>query len=73
MQQYYEKSLIIGPSVIDADHLLSHAATFNLLQDVATEHAMELGMGLNALSRRSLFWLLVKAKIVWRRSCSRRS
>ena len=65
MQQYYEKSLIIGPSVIDADHLLSHAATFNLLQDVATEHAMELGMGLNALSRRSLFWLLVKAKIVF--------
>ena len=65
MQQYYEKSLIIGPSVIDADHLLSHAATFNLLQDVATEHAMELGIGLNALSRRSLFWLLVKAKLVF--------
>ena len=65
MQQVYEERFVIGPSSCDAERLLSHHAAFNLLQDVATNHATQLGIGLNDLEKRSLYWLIVRIKMVF--------
>ena len=67
MDLVYEQKLIIGPSSTDADRLLSHHAAFNLLQDTAAIHAARLGIGLNALEQRSLYWVIVKIKTVFER------
>ena len=64
MDLVYEQKLTIGPSSCDADRLLSHHAAFNLLQDTAAIHAARLGIGLNALEKRSLYWVIVKIKTV---------
>ena len=67
MDLVYEQKLTIGPSSCDADRLLSHHAAFNLLQDTAAIHAARLGIGLNALEKRSLYWVIVKIKTVFAR------
>ncbi len=67
MEQVYEERRIVGPSICDADGLLSHPAAFNLLQDAASAHAELLGIGRSDLAARSLNWLIIKIKIVFDR------
>ena len=67
MEQIHEQRIYIGPSMCDADRLLSHHAAFNLLQDVAITHATQFGLGLADLEKHSLHWLIVRIKIVFER------
>lgn len=67
MELVYERRLTIGPSSSDADRLLSHHAAFRMLQDVAAVHATQLGLGLEAMEKRSLNWLIVRIKMVYER------
>ncbi|MCR5842433.1 MAG: hypothetical protein K6G66_00610 [Oscillospiraceae bacterium] len=65
MQQIYEKDALIPPSACDYDGLLSYPGTFALFMDLATEHALHLGVGFAAMRERDCFWLTVKTKLVF--------
>ena len=63
MEQVYEKSLDISPSICDASGHLSYPGAFAVFLDLAGEHAERLGVGLDVLMPQKLFWLTVKTKI----------
>ena len=65
MEQLFEQTQIILPSMADAGGRLGIPNTFGLFMDIASIHAGLLGCGLNAMSRRGLFWLTVKTQIVF--------
>ncbi len=65
MEQLYEQTQIILPSMADAGGRLGIPNTFGLFMDIASIHAGLLGCGLDAMSRRGLFWLTVKTQIVF--------
>ena len=67
MEQVYEQRLTVGMSACDADRRLSHPAAFNLLQDISALHGALLGVGPLDLEKRSLFWLIVKVKMLFDR------
>ena len=60
MENYYQKSLVITPSLSDASGHLSIPSVFSLFMDIASEHAETLNIGFREMSERSLFWLTVK-------------
>ena len=62
MKAVYQRDLTILPSMCDAQGLLGVPNTFALFMDVATEHAEVLGVGMNDLMPRGLFWLTVRTK-----------
>lgn len=64
MTEIFEKMRTIEPSLADAAGLLSIPDTFGLFMDIAAEHADILGIGFKELSRRGLFWLTVKTKVM---------
>lgn len=63
MQGIYERELTILPSMCDAEAKLGVPNAFALFMDVATEHAEALNIGMNALTKRGLFWLTVRTRI----------
>lgn len=65
MQQVFEQALFIAPSIADAEGLLSYPGAFHVFQDLAGIHAERLGVGLKAMTEKSLFWLTVRTKIVF--------
>jgi acyl-CoA thioesterase FadM len=65
VQQIYEKEALVAPSACDYDGLLGYPGTFALFMDLATEHALHLGVGFAAMRERDCFWLTVKTKIVF--------
>ena len=60
MQQIYEKEALVAPSACDYDGLLGYPGPFALFMDLATEHALHLGVGFAAMRERDCFWLTVK-------------
>jgi acyl-ACP thioesterase len=66
MEQIYEQELFITPSLADARGRLSWPGAFTVCQDLAGIHAERLGVGLGAMAEKSLFWLTVRTKIVFR-------
>ncbi len=60
MRAVLEKQVMILPGMCDSTARLGVPDAFSLCMDLATEHAEELGCGLNALMPQGKFWLTVK-------------
>ena len=67
MNAIYTRALTILPSMCDAEGRLGVPNAFALFMDIATEHAEELGIGMNSLTPRGLFWLTVRTKLRFHR------
>ena len=65
MDQLFEQTQIILPSMADAGGRLGIPNTFGLFMDIASIHAGMLGSGVDDMARRGLFWLTVKTQIVF--------
>ncbi len=63
MENYYQKSLVITPSLSDASGHLSIPSVFSLFMDIASEHAERINIGFQVMSAQSLFWLTVKTQV----------
>ena len=63
MDQVFEQTRVITPSIADSKGRLSFHDVFDVFMDIASEHAQRLGIGLEAMARRDLFWLTVKTQI----------
>ena len=63
MEQIFETSLLIGPSLCDAEGQLSYHDAFSVCMDIAAAHADALGCGLYDLSPKDLFWVTVKTQL----------
>ena len=63
MQGYFEREMMILPSMCDATARLGVPNAFALFMDIATEHAEALGIGMNGLMKQGLFWLTVRTRI----------
>ncbi len=67
MKGYFQRELMILPSLTDPSGRLSIPSTFAFFMDMAAEHAEMLGTGLTACERDGTFWLTVKTKICFHR------
>ena len=67
MDVVFRKEYPVLPSVCDASGALSYPGAFECFMDIATQHAELLGVGLQDLQSRNLFWLTVKTKVVFQR------
>ena len=68
MERTLTREFPVPVSQCAADGRLSLPGVFNMFMDMATLHAKVLGIGLEELSPRGLFWLTVRTKIrVYRR------
>ncbi len=63
MQSIFEKEFIVAPSMSDGEGHLSIHGVFSAFMDVAMEHAMKLGIGLDYTMPRGLFWITVRTKV----------
>lgn len=63
MELVFDRPYTVAPSVADAEGRLSLHDSFGLFMDIASEHAEALGVGLDAMTKRGLFWLTVKTQI----------
>lgn len=63
MENSLKKRLTIPASDCDHTSRLSVPDAFALFMDIATDHAMALGIGVPQLAPRHLFWLTVKTKV----------
>ena len=63
MEAVYERRQIIAPSMCDASGRIGLSAAFALFQDIASEHAEELGVGFADMVQRGAFWLTVRTRV----------
>jgi len=63
MENRYTRPLTVLPSMCDSSARLGVPDAFSLFMDVATEHALILGCGLDVLAPRGLFWLAVRTRV----------
>ena len=63
MKGYYSWDLTVLPGSCDSAAKLGVPDTFALFMDAATLHAEALGIGMNGLMKRGLFWLTVRTRI----------
>jgi len=63
MKAVYNKKMYISASMCDAAGLLGLHNTFALFQDIASEHAEELGVGFDDMTRRKSFWMTVRTRV----------
>ena len=63
MDELFEQTVTVGPSVCDASGRLSFPDAFALCMDIAAAHAQALGCGLYDLAPRDLFWVTVKTQL----------
>lgn len=63
MDSIFTKHLTVDPSMCDATAALGNANIFALFQDIASEHAQQIGVGTAAMSARSIFWLTVHTRV----------
>ncbi len=59
----FTKELVITPSMCDTSATLGYANTFALFQDIASEHAEQIGVGTAAMAARGVFWLTVHTRV----------
>jgi len=57
------KEFKVPISLCDDRSLMSYPAIFSLFMDLASEHGPEIGLGLDDLGKKNLFWLTVKTKV----------
>ncbi len=63
MENLLEKEIVILPSHCDSAGKLGLADTFDVFMDIAAQHASMIGIGIEHLGPRGLFWLTAKTKI----------
>lgn len=63
MEPVFTKDMIVDPSICDASGALGHASIFALFQDIASEHAEQIGVGSAAIAARNVFWLTVHTRV----------
>ena len=63
MMEKYKMQRQIGPSICDASGKLGYAEAFGLFMDTASFHADQIGVGLNSMAQKNLFWLTVKTQV----------
>ena len=63
MENKYLKQTLIAPSMSDGLGFLSHQSTFALFMDMAMEHAMKLGIGLDYTMPRGMYWITVRTRV----------
>ena len=62
-QSVYRKNTVISPSMCDGSGNLGYADIFALFQDIAAEHAEEIGVGAAAMQEKGVFWLVTQTKV----------
>ena len=67
MNSVYTVRKRVGASMCDASGRLGLANTFALFQDIASEHAEEIGVGFAAMRARGAFWLTVRTRVRFHR------
>ena len=67
MDSVYTIRRRVGASMCDASGRLGLANTFALFQDIASEHAEEIGVGFAAMRARGSFWLTVRTRVRFHR------
>ncbi len=63
MIAYHEHELMIGPGQADREGLMSIPGVFAAFMDIAAVHADRLGVGMNAMDARGLFWVTARTKV----------
>lgn len=63
MRNKIEREIKIPPSMSDSEAKLGVPDTFDLFMNIADEHADELGLGIRALKKRGLLWVVLRTKI----------
>ena len=63
MESKLEKAISIGLSMCDNTGRMAIPHIFSLFMDLAAEHGDSIGVGMNTLSQKGLFWLTVKTKV----------
>ena len=63
MQARYSRDITILPSQIDAYGYLRPDEAFSLFMEIATEAAGRIGVGMDFLKKRGMFWITVKTKV----------
>lgn len=67
MNTIYTRSLLVDPSMCDFSGRMAVADIFALFQNIASEHAEELGVGFRDMSARGKFWLTVRTRVRFHR------
>ena len=63
MKCMMQKPLTVALSMCDNTGKMSVPHIFSLFMDLAAEHGDSIGLGMDALSKKGLFWLTVKTKV----------
>jgi len=63
MRNRLEKQIKIPISWCDNHSQLNICGIFNLFMDLATEHGDEIGLGMDRLAQKGLFWVASKTKV----------
>ena len=63
MRNKLEKQIIIPISQCDSHSRLNITGIFNIFMDLATEHGAEIGVGMDKLAQKGLFWVASKTKV----------
>ncbi len=63
MEGVFTKELRVGTSMCDVTGRLGHYNAFALFQDIASEHAEEIGVGFEAMRSRGLFWVTARTRV----------
>ena len=62
MKKIYENEYILRMSDFDKYNRIKPSAVLELFQDVAGQHANEIGVGYDEMMQRSYFWVIVRIK-----------
>lgn len=65
MKPIFEKNLTVYTSHCDRSAKMGTPNAFTIFMDLATEHANELGVGADELSKKGLIWVASKTKAVF--------
>lgn len=63
MEAIFARDVRVDTSMCDALGCLGLHNTFALFQDIASEHAEEIGVGFEAMRQRGLFWLTARSRV----------
>ena len=63
IREIFERELTVTLSMTDASGRMSYADAFRLFMDAAADHAEELGLGLDSMRAKNLFWLTAKTRV----------
>lgn len=63
MENVFEKDVAVMSSMVDAQGRMGIPAIFDLLMDLASEHAERLGVGFHAMAGHHAYWVAVRTRV----------